>query len=128
MMTEKKRWDEVTSRYMSREQLDDFAAASAGLPEGFDQESYQAKWKDLGDRIQAALPMDPAGDQAQAFLDEWQALIQPFLAVATPGMLAGVQSLYDNMGDWQGEADLGFTPEVWRFHQEAAKARTDRAR
>jgi DNA-binding transcriptional MerR regulator len=117
------KWDKVTSRYFTKDQLDEFNATIAKLPPDFNQEDHTARWKDLGDRIQAALPMDPASPQAQAFLDEWQALIQPFLDNAPPEMVKGMMNFYDKIEEWEGEVDPGFGSEVFRFHQEAAKAR-----
>ncbi|MEA3014500.1 MAG: MerR family transcriptional regulator, thiopeptide resistance regulator, partial [Sphingomonadales bacterium] len=62
--------------------------SSKDVPAGFDQEAYNRQWADLGGRIAAALPLDPAGAEAQAFYGEWQALLAPFKAVATPEMMA----------------------------------------
>jgi hypothetical protein len=95
----------------------------AALPADFDNDAHNTKWQSLSDRIKAALPMDPASPQAQAFLDEWDELIRPFLAVASPEMLAGVQSLHENIEAWEGEVDSPFDAEVYRFHQAAAVAR-----
>lgn len=122
LMSEQK-WQEVTARYMDADQLGAFNKAAARLPADFDNAAHGAKWKDLGTRIKAALPMDPASPQAQAFLDEWDALLAPFLAVATPEMLAGVRNLYAHIEDWEGQADPGFDAEVFRFHQAAARVR-----
>ena len=121
-MTEAK-WKELHQRYMSDEQLDAFKEAQRKLPADFDNDAHNAKWKDLSDRIKAALPMDPASPQAQAFLDEWHELIQPFLAVASPEMLEGVKNLHENIENWEGEVDSPFDAEVYRFHQAAAAAR-----
>lgn len=119
----KENWDKVTSRFMSEGQLEAFHDSVAALPEGFDNDAHTAKWKDLTRRIKAALPLDPATPQAQAFLDEWDALIAPFLAVATPEMMAGVRNMLDNIEQWDGQVDPGFDAEVYRFHQEASRAR-----
>jgi DNA-binding transcriptional MerR regulator len=119
----KEKWDEVTSRYMSQKQAEALDASVAALPADFDNDAHNAKFKDLGDRIKAALPLDPASPQAQAFLDEWQAIIAPYLAVATPEMLAGVQNLHEHIEEWEGETDYPFDAEVFRFHQQAARAR-----
>ena len=121
-MTEQK-WAEVHRRYMNENQLDAFKTAQAKLPADFDMEAHNEKWKDLDRRIVAALPMDPASPQAQAFLDEWDALIQPFLAVATPEMLEGVMNLNEHIEEWEGEVDSGISAAAFRFHQEAHKAR-----
>jgi DNA-binding transcriptional MerR regulator len=117
------KWDELTSRYMSPNQKEALRQSVAALPADFDNAAHNAKWKDLSDRIKAALPMDPASPRAQAFLDEWDELIRPFLAVATPEMLAGVRNLHENIEQWEGEIDSPFDAEVYRFHQAAAEAR-----
>ena len=118
-------WDKVADKYLTGEERADFAASYAEMPEEFDQAEYGAKWKDLGGRIKAALPLDPAGPEAQAFLKEWGELLAPFNAVATPAMKAGVQRMYENMDQWQGQggADPGFDVEVFKFIQSAMRAK-----
>ncbi len=117
------KWAEVQQRYMSQEQLKAFEESQARLPEDFDWEAHHASWQALNERICAALPMDPASPKAQAFLDEWDALIAPFLAVATPEMIAGVQNLNDHVEEWEGEVEGGMSSRAYRFHQEAHRAR-----
>ena len=70
---------------------------------------------DLIARIEAALPMDPASPEARAFYDEWQALLAPFKAIATPAMMQGVGKMYDNIDQWKGEQKPPFSSEVWAF-------------
>jgi len=120
-------WDKVANKYLTGEERAEFAASYAHMPKEFDQAEYAAKWKDLGGRIKAALPLDPAGPKGQAFLKEWGELLAPFNAVATPAMKAGVQRMYENMDQWQGQggADPGFDTEVFKFIQSAMKARQD---
>jgi DNA-binding transcriptional MerR regulator len=126
-MTQQK-WDEVTSRYMTTGQRQALDVAVAALPADFDNEAHNAKCKDLSDRIKAALPLDPASPQAQAFLDEWGELLRPCLAVASPDMLAGVKNFHENIEQWEGEVDSPFDAEVYRFHQAASEARAIMAR
>jgi hypothetical protein len=38
-------------------------------------------------------------------------------------MLAGVQNLHEHIEEWEGETDYPFDAEVFRFHQQAARAR-----
>ena len=114
---------ELMAQYMSAEQKQAFDRSVAALPADFDNEAHHAKWKDLSDRIKAALPMDPASPQAQAFLDEWGEMIRPYLAVASPEMLAGVKAFHDNIEEWDGEVDSPFDAEVYRFHIAAHEAR-----
>jgi len=124
MPTEAEKWKAVTDRYMSAEALADFEAKRAELGEAFDATHAEmgAKWKDLGSRIKAALPMDPASDAAQAFLAEWKALLEPFTRVATPAMMEGSRQMYENMDKWEGQADPGFDHEVFQFIQAAGTA------
>lgn len=122
MSDEAQKWQKVTDRFMSEQAKTDFAAKRAEMGDAFG-ETYAdtaAKWKDLGGRIKAALPMDPASDQAQAFVREWGALLEPFARVATPAMMEGSRQLYANMDKWEGEADPGFDHQVFQFIQQAA--------
>ena len=115
-------WKPVVEDYFTPEAQERFQAA---MPDGFDQEAYGAKWRDLGDRIEAALPVDPASIQAQAFVDEWFALLKPFSDVATPEMWNGVASMYDDRPNWKAQPEVGFGHEVWTFIRAATKARLD---
>ena len=113
----------LMTRYLTTEQKEAFDRSVAALPADFDNEAHNARWKDLSDRIKAALPLDPTSPQAQAFLDEWNEMIRPFLAVASPEMLEGVHSFHERIEEWDGEADSPFDAEVYRFHQAAHEAR-----
>ena len=113
----------LMARYMSGEQKQAFDRSVAALPAGFDNEAHNARWKDLSERIKAALPLDPASPQAQAFLGEWDEMIRPFLAVASPAMLEGVKTFHDNIEQWDGEVASPFDAEVYRFHIAAHEAR-----
>ena len=115
--------NELMAQYMSAEQKQAFDRSVAALPADFDNDAHNAKWANLSDRIKAALPMDPASPQAQAFLDEWNEMIRPFLAVASPEMLEGVKTFHDNIEVWDGAVDSPFDAEVYRFHQAAHEAR-----
>lgn len=121
MMSEKQAWDGLSASYMSEAAKADWAKAP--YPEGFDQEAYSAKWADLGARIKAALPLDPASAEAQAYLAEWNALLAPFKAIATPAMEASVKAMYDDMPNWQqGSPSPGFDHAVWQFVMAAGAA------
>jgi DNA-binding transcriptional MerR regulator len=112
-LMEHENWKAVSDRYLSDQARADFAANPA--PQGFDHEAYSAQWGELTARIEAALPMDPASPQARAFYDEWQALIAPFKAVATPGMMQGVGKMYDHIDEWKGVQQPPFSQAVWDF-------------
>jgi DNA-binding transcriptional MerR regulator len=115
-------WKPVVDDYFTPETQ---AQLRATMPDGFDQEAYGAKWRDLGGRIEAALPLDPCSDQAQAFVDEWFALLKPFSDVATPEMWNGTVRMYDDRPNWKVQPDMGFSEQVWTFVRTATKARLD---
>lgn len=127
MMTdEAKQWEAVTDRYMSDAARADFEAKRGDMATayaGFDQAAYSAKWKELGTRIKAALPLDPASDAAQAFVAEWNTLLEPFTRIATPAMMDGARQIYAKMDEWEGQADPGFDHQVFQFIQAASAAK-----
>ena len=120
---EHENWKTVTDRYFSPEEQAHWAERMADVPEGFDPEAYNRQWAALALRIEAALPLDPAGPEAQAFLAEWKALLEPFTRVASPEMMAGATNLYNRMEEWKGEQKPPFSMKVWQFIQAAGKAR-----
>jgi DNA-binding transcriptional MerR regulator len=117
-------WKKVTDRYFSPEEKARWAATMKDGPADFDQAEYSRQWKDLGDRVQAAIPGGPDTAEAQALYDEWQALLAPFTAVATPEMMQGATRLYERMDEWHGDAPQApFTPEAFKFIQEIGRGR-----
>ena len=119
---EAENWKKVTDRYFSDEEKARWAERMSALPAGFDMHDYNRRWQELAARIEAALPLDPAGAEAQAFLAEWKALLEPFASVATPEMMAGAANLYNRMEEWQDQQRPPFSMAVWQFIQEAGKA------
>ncbi len=122
MTDETDKWRAVTDRYLSDEARADFARTLPDMGDAFDAEAAGAAWKDLGSRIKAAMPMDPASDAAQAFAAEWKALLEPFTRIATPAMMAETREMYANMDKWEGQADPGFDHQVFHFIQAAFAA------
>jgi DNA-binding transcriptional MerR regulator len=119
-------WNKVSARYVTAEQKAEFAKAMPNMPADFDQAEYSRQWADLGARVKAAIPMGIESPEAQALYDEWQALLTPFKAIATPGMMAGITTMYEKMGEWQGEPgapDPGFDADTFRFIQEIGRGR-----
>lgn len=115
-------WKKVTDRYFSKEEQDHWAQHPPQAE--FDQAEYSRKWRDLGDRVQAAIPNGPDGPEAQALYDEWQELLAPFTAVATPQMMARATRFYERMDEWHGDMPQApFTPEAFRFIQEIGRGR-----
>lgn len=121
-MSDTEAWKKVADRYYSPEEQAKWAEKMAAVPVGFDQEAYQRQWAELTDRIEAALPLDPAGPAAQAFVAEWQALLAPFAQVASSEMWAGATKLYDRMDEWSGDVKPPFSSAVWDFIKTASAA------
>jgi MerR family transcriptional regulator, thiopeptide resistance regulator len=117
---EHENWKKVLDLHYSPEEQAHWAEH---MPAGFDQQDYSRQCAELSARIEAALPLDPAGAEAQGFYAEWQALLAPFTAVATPEMLAGATNLYNRMDEWKDQQQPPFSMEVWRFIQAAGRAR-----
>ena len=63
-MTMQEEWKAVSGRYISAQAEADFAETMPRMPADFDQAAYSAQWADLTARIEAALPLDPAGAAA----------------------------------------------------------------
>jgi DNA-binding transcriptional MerR regulator len=120
---EHENWKKVADRYFTPEEQARWAERMADVPAGFDHDAYNRQWAELGTRIAAALPLDPAGAEAQALYDEWQALLAPFKAVATSEMMAGASALYSRMDEWRGDQQPPFSMDVWQFIQAAGRAR-----
>lgn len=121
IMTEAKQWEDLSRRYLSPEGASDFAQTPP--PEGFDQDACSAQWAALGAKIKAVLPLDPESDEAQALLVEWNALLAPFTAIATPAMTRDITKMYDDLPNWgEGAPSPGFDHEVWQFIQAAGRA------
>ncbi|GAA4766633.1 hypothetical protein GCM10023219_10040 [Stakelama sediminis] len=122
---ESEQWRKVTDRYFTAEEKREWKEQMAKVPAGFDQEAYGGKWKQLSALIEAALPLDPMSPQAQAFVDDWFALLKPFSAVAKPEMWNNTARMYADMEAWEGQADPGFSRQVWDFISTATRARID---
>jgi MerR family transcriptional regulator, thiopeptide resistance regulator len=115
-------WKKVTDRYFSKDEQEHWAQHPP--QPGFDQAEYSRNWKDLGDRVQAAIPNGPDSAEAQALFDEWQELLAPFTTVATPQMMAGATRFYERMDEWHGDMPQApFTPEAFRFIREVGQKR-----
>lgn len=121
IVMETEQYKEALERQYSPEELAHWAENPP--PAGFDQDAYSGRWKALGARIEAALPLDPASEAAQAFVREWDELLAPFKAVATPQMMAGAQSFWEKAEQGTGEMPMPFSPDVLRFIREAQASR-----
>ena len=124
-MTDQAAWKKIADRYYSPEEQAHWVEKKfAATPPDFDQEAYSRQWTDLGERLDAALPMDPQGPQAQAFVAEWNALLAPFNMVADQRMREGAVGLYDKIDEWKGDMKPPFSSAVWAFIKSAAPSRT----
>ena len=124
---EPEHWQAITDRYFTTAERAEWSERMAAVGDDFTSEAYAAKWQDLGARIGTALPLDPASEIAQGFVDDWFALLKPFTAVATPAMWNGTVRMYDDMASWEGQVDPGFGKSVWDFIKLATAARSRRA-
>ena len=116
-------WKAVTDRFLSDAAKADFARTMPAACAGLDRETCAARWADLAGRIETALPLEPRSEPARALYAEWQALLAPFTAVATPAMMEGVSRMYDHIGEWQAEQSPPFSPRVWAFIKAVAAER-----
>jgi DNA-binding transcriptional MerR regulator len=117
-------WKKVADRYFSPEEQARWAEKMNDVPGDFDQDAYNRQWADLGRRVAEAMPLGPESAEANALYDEWQALLAPFTAVATPEMMTGATKLYERMDEWHGDVPQApFTPEVFKFIQEIGRGR-----
>jgi DNA-binding transcriptional MerR regulator len=114
-------WLEAASSFMSPDQRDALQKAKAAMPAGFERKAQMEKFQALNARIKAALPLDPASQEAQRFLEERDAMLQPFLALMPPEMKAAAKSLRETIK--QGELPPPIDAEVDRFYQQASRAR-----
>lgn len=121
MSEEAKIWKPIVDRYHSAEEQAEWQARMPADTD-FDQAAYSAKWRDLGARIKAAMPLDPTSEAALAYVREWFTLLEPFSRVATKQMWEGSARMYADMDNWQGAADPGFDKSVWQFIQTATEA------
>jgi DNA-binding transcriptional MerR regulator len=114
-------WFEEAAGHMTEEQRETVAKIKAALPAGFDGKAQMAKFQELNDRIKAALPLDPASDEAQAFLAERDTMLAPFVALMPPEMKEASNNLREKIR--QGEFSSPIDAEVDRFYQDAKRAR-----
>lgn len=118
VVMETENWKKVLEGHYTPEELAHWARNPP--PAGFDQADYSRRWEELGARIEAALPLDPASEEAQAFVAEWKALLAPFRAVASPEMMKGAAGFWQSGTAFEGPAKPPFLREVMEFVTAAA--------
>lgn len=117
-------WKPIIDRYWSPKAQEDWLARMAPLAESrseADEAAYQAQWRDLSNRIAAAMPLDPASASALGFVREWFILLEPFSKVATPEMWEASRTMFADMENWPTGADAAFSKPVWEFIGEATQ-------
>lgn len=117
---ETENWKKALERHYTPEELAHWARNPP--PAGFDQADYSRRWQELGARIEAALPLDPASGEAQAFVAEWNGLLEPFRAVASPEMMKGAAGFWQSGAAFEGEAKPPFSRAVMDFILAASAA------
>jgi DNA-binding transcriptional MerR regulator len=119
------KWFEEASGFMSEEQRDIVAQAREAIPTDVDRMGAMEKFNALNARIKAALPLDPSGEQAQAFLDERDEMLRPFLAMMPAEAKEASKALREKIR--QGELAPPIDPQIDRFYREATQARGGKA-
>lgn len=117
---EAENWKSALERHYTPEELAHWAENPP--PADFDQADYSRRWEELGARIEARLPLDPAGPEARAFVAEWNALLEPFRAAATPGMMSGARRFWESGKAFEGDVRPPFSREVMQFIMAASAA------
>jgi hypothetical protein len=118
------KWLEAASSHMAPDQREAVAKIKAALPAGFDGKAQMARFQELNARIKAALPLDPASEQAQRFFDERDTMLQPFIAMMPPEMKEASKNLRETIK--RGDLAPPIDAEVYRFYREAGQARDAR--
>ncbi|MFZ5618367.1 MAG: MerR family transcriptional regulator [Pseudomonadota bacterium] len=120
---EEKQWKKVLDRYYTPEEQAHWREKKVDLAKaaGFDQAAYTKAWEDLSARIEAALPLDPASDKAQGFVEEWNKLLEPFMKIASPEMMKGAANMWSRIEEWEGDVKSPVSSKAAAFIREAMK-------
>jgi DNA-binding transcriptional MerR regulator len=124
MMTDASGWKAVIAKHFTPEQQAEWQARMTGETPFQDQragEDYARRWRELGARIEEALPLAPDSPEALGFVREWLALLEPFTRRASPEMWTATAQFYEKMEDWQDQWNPGFSKAVWLFIGEATR-------
>jgi len=116
-------WEKIYRRYFTAEEREHWRNQAEQLPADFDQEAYNRQWTELDGRIRAALPLDPRSELAGIFLDQWNALLEPFLEAADGTMLETAGRLWSRQREWEGEVASPVSRETWDFIGAVQRAR-----
>lgn len=115
------KWKKVWDKFYTEDEQERWRKAKEAVPEDI-QKACEAKWPQLIARTEALIGTDPASDEAQQIVKEWNALTQVIYDI-DPTLTASAGRMYDKMDEWPDDAPAApFSPEVWEFVQAAAKA------
>lgn len=112
-------WQAVIDRYYTAEEQAHWLANVRPEIESFMTPDYDAKWRELTGRIEAALPLDPASETAYGFVCEWYRLLEPFSRIATPEMWEETRQFYDKLPEWEADVQPAFSSRIWQFMRQA---------
>lgn len=89
-----------------------------------DPQDYDMAWRRLIDDIRDALHLAPDSEAAQALLDRWQQLLEPFQRVASQRQKSLARTMFSGVAEWGGHFQHPATPDVIGFIEAAMAART----
>lgn len=118
------KWFEHASSLITEDQRKSFKQAKAQFPPEFDKNARMAAldgFHALNARIKAALPLDPASEQAQQLLGERDELLKPFISAMPPEVKEASNALREKID--RGELAPPIDSAVARFYKDAARAR-----
>ncbi|PCI64228.1 MAG: hypothetical protein COB37_02340 [Kordiimonadales bacterium] len=121
-MSEKK-WQKVWDKFYTPEESQRWAAAKDAVPDDV-MKANEVSWPALLARTEKIMGSDPASEEAQKILLEWNAMTQVIYDI-DPSLTRAAAKLYDNMDEWPEDGpEKPFSNEVWAFMQ-AAQAVAD---
>lgn len=112
------KWQKVWDKFYTEEEQNRWAAAKMAVPEEVIKEHERA-WPALLARTEKLIGTDPASQEAQAVVKEWNALTQVIYEI-DPALAGSTAKMYDNLDDWPEDGpEPPFSKEVWAFIQAA---------
>jgi MerR family transcriptional regulator, thiopeptide resistance regulator len=116
-------WRKIFDKYFSPARQRAWVKMQERLRAAVDPQEHEKAWWAIAADIRAALPLDPTSAKAQALLDRWNALLEPFNRVATETQKREARSFWLNVGDWGQNVNQPMTREVVEFIKAAREAR-----
>jgi DNA-binding transcriptional MerR regulator len=116
-------WRKIFDKYFSPARQRAWVKMQEKLRARVDPDAYDKAFWDIARDIKAALPLDPESRQAQALLDRWNKLLEPFNSVASEQQKREARSFWLNVGDWGQNVNQPMTREIVEFIRDAREAR-----